>query len=115
MDCSMPGFPVHLQLSELLKLMSIESVMPYNHLTFCHPFLLPPSIFPGIRVLNIYYVPETVLGGRGYKGKKDVVSVLTEHLVTFHNNNTTRVNIKWAMPGTILSSGFIYITPFVRL
>ena len=30
----------------LLKLMSIESVMPSNHLIFCHPFLLLPSIFP---------------------------------------------------------------------
>ena len=34
----------------LLKLMSIESMMPSNHLTFCHPLLLPPSIFPSIKV-----------------------------------------------------------------
>ena len=34
----------------LLKLMSIESVMPSNHLILCHPFLLPPSIFPSIRL-----------------------------------------------------------------
>ena len=34
----------------LPKLMSIESVMPSNHLIFCHPLLLPPSIFPSIRV-----------------------------------------------------------------
>ena len=33
----------------LLKLMSTESVMPSNHLIFCHPLLLPPSIFPSIR------------------------------------------------------------------
>ena len=36
----------------LLKLMSIESVMPSNHLNLCHPFLLPPSIFPSIRVFS---------------------------------------------------------------
>ena len=36
----------------LLKLMSIELVMPSNHLTFCHPLLLPPSIFPSIRVFS---------------------------------------------------------------
>ena len=36
----------------LLKLMSIESVMPCNHLTLCHPLLLPPSIFPSIRVFS---------------------------------------------------------------
>ena len=34
----------------LPKLMSIESVMPSNHLILCHPLLLPPSIFPSIRV-----------------------------------------------------------------
>ena len=34
----------------LLKLMSIESVMPSNHLILCCPLLLPPSIFPNIRV-----------------------------------------------------------------
>ena len=34
----------------LLRLMSIESVMPSNHLILCHPLLLPPSIFPNIRV-----------------------------------------------------------------
>ena len=36
----------------LPKLMSIESVMPFNHLIFCHPFLLLPSIFPSIRVFS---------------------------------------------------------------
>ena len=35
-----------------LKLMSIESVMPSNHLIFCHPLLLLPSIFPSIRVFS---------------------------------------------------------------
>ena len=36
----------------LLKLMSIESVMPFNHLILCCPFLLQPSIFPSIRVFS---------------------------------------------------------------
>ena len=36
----------------LLKLMSIESVMPSNHLILHHPFLLPSSIFPSIRVFS---------------------------------------------------------------
>ena len=36
----------------LLKLMSIESVMPSNHLILCHPLLLPPSIFPSNRVFS---------------------------------------------------------------
>ena len=36
----------------LFKLMSIESVMPSNHLILCHPLLLLPSIFPSIRVFS---------------------------------------------------------------
>ena len=36
----------------LLKLMSIESVMPSNHLILCRPFLLLPSVFPSIRVFS---------------------------------------------------------------
>ena len=36
----------------LLRLMSFESVMPSNHLILCHPLLLPPSIFPSIRVFS---------------------------------------------------------------
>ena len=36
----------------LLKLVSIESVMPTNHLILCHPLLLLPSIFPSIRVFS---------------------------------------------------------------
>ena len=51
MDCSMLGFPVHHQLPEI-TLMSIESVMPSNHLILCRPLLLPPSIFPSIRVFS---------------------------------------------------------------
>ena len=47
----------------LLKLMSIDSVMPSNRLILCHPLLLPPSIFPGIRV----YSNESVLHIRSPK------------------------------------------------
>ena len=36
----------------LLKLMSIKSVMPSNHLVLCHPLLLPPSVFPRIRIFS---------------------------------------------------------------
>ena len=36
----------------LLKLMSIKSVMPSNHLTLCRPLLLLPSVFPSIRVFS---------------------------------------------------------------
>ena len=47
------GFPVHHQLARsLLKLMSIELMMPSNHFILCCPLLLPPSVFPSIRVFS---------------------------------------------------------------
>ena len=49
-DCSTPGFPVLHR--GLLKFMSIESVMPSNHLILCHPLLLLPPVPPGIRVFS---------------------------------------------------------------
>ena len=52
MDCSMPGLPVHHQLRSPPKPMSIESVIPSNHLLLCRPLLLLPSIFPSIRVFS---------------------------------------------------------------
>ena len=52
MDCSMPDLPVLHYLLNLIKLLSIESVMPSNHLIFCCSFLLPLSIFPSIRVFS---------------------------------------------------------------
>ena len=51
MECSTPGYHIHQQLPELLKLMSIEPVMPSNHLVLCCPLLLP-SIFLSIRVFS---------------------------------------------------------------
>ena len=48
----MLGLPVHHQLLQSTKPMSIESVMPFNHLILCCPLLLLPSIFPRIRVFS---------------------------------------------------------------
>ena len=52
MDCSLPGFLSITNSWSLLKLLSIKSVMPSNHLMLCHPLLLLPSIFPSIRVFS---------------------------------------------------------------
>ena len=48
----MPGFLSFIISQSLLKLKSIESVMPSNHLILCHPLLFLPSIFPSIRVFS---------------------------------------------------------------
>jgi len=52
MNHSMPGHPVHYQLPGPPKPISIELVMPSNHLILCCPLLLLPSIFPSIRVFS---------------------------------------------------------------
>ena len=52
MNYSTQGLPVHHKLWSLLKPMSIESVMPSNHLILCRPLLLQPSIIPSIRVFS---------------------------------------------------------------
>ena len=52
MDCSTPGLVSITNFQSLLKVMSIELVMPCNHLILCCPVLLPSSIFPSIRVFS---------------------------------------------------------------
>ena len=49
MNHNMPGHLSITNSQSLLKFMSIELVMPSNHIIFCHPLLLLPSIFPSIR------------------------------------------------------------------
>ena len=48
----MPGLPVHHKLPGFFKLMSTDSVMPFNHLILSRPLFLPPSIFPSITVFS---------------------------------------------------------------
>ena len=52
MDCRCQASLSITNSQSLLKLMSIELVMPSYHLILCHPLLLPPSIFPSIRVFS---------------------------------------------------------------
>ena len=52
MYCSTPASLSITNSWSLPKLISIESVIPSGHLILCHPFLLPPSIFPSIRVFS---------------------------------------------------------------
>ena len=78
----------------LLKLMSIELVMPSNHLILCHPLLLLPSIFPSIRVFS----KESVLHIRWPKYWSFSINPYSEGLISFR--------IDWfdlAVPGTLKS------------
>ena len=68
----------------LLKLMSIESVMPSNHLILCHPLLLLPSIFSSIRVFS----NESALRIRWPKYWRFSISLSNEYsgLISFRIN-----------------------------
>ena len=70
----------------LLKLMSIESVMPSNHLILCHPFLLLSSIFPSIRV----YSNESVLCIRWPKYWS-----FNMHYDVFNKENVSHIEHLW--------------------
>ena len=52
MDCSTQASQSITSSWSLLKLISVESVMPSNHLILCHPLLLLPSVFPSIRIFS---------------------------------------------------------------
>ena len=86
MECSIPGFPVYYHSQSLLKLMSIESVMPSNHHILCRPLFILPSIFPRIRVFS----NESVLHIRGpkYWSFSFNISPSNEHLglISFRMN-----------------------------
>ena len=81
----------------LLKLLSIELVMPSNHLILCHPFLPPPSIFPIIRIFS----KEWVLHFRcpKYWSFKFTISPSNEH--------SGLISLRWTGWISLLSKGFM--------
>ena len=83
----------------LLKLMTIESVMPSNHLILCRPLLLPPSIFPSIRVSS----NESALGIRWPKYWSFSFSISPSHEIS----GLTSFRMDWldllAVQGTLKS------------
>jgi len=83
----------------LLKIMSITSVMPSNHLMLCHPLLLPPSIFPSIRVfpnesvlpirwLKYWSFSFSISPSNEYSG---LISFRMDWLISFQSKGLSRV------------------------
>ena len=95
MECSTPGLQVHRNSWSLLKLMSIKSVMPSNHLILCCPLLLLSSIFTSIRVFS----SESVLCIRWPKYWSFSISLSNEY------SGLTSFRIDWfdllAVQGTL--------------
>ena len=81
MNCGTPGSSVLHRLLEFAQIRVLESVMPSKHLMLCHPLLLPPSIFPSIRVFS----NESVLCIRWPKYWSFSISLFNEYsgLISF--------------------------------
>ena len=81
----------------LLKLMSIESLMPSNHLILCRPPLLPPSIFPNIRVFS----SESVLCIRWPKDWSFSFNISPSNeysrLISFRMDSLDLLSVQWAL------------------
>ena len=84
-----------------LKLMSIESVMPSNHLTLCHPLLLLPLIFPSIRV----FFSELALHIRWpkYWSFSFSISPSNEYsgLISFRTDWSDLLAVQWTLKGLL--------------
>ena len=80
----------------LLKLMSIESVMPSNHLILCHPLLLLPSIFPRIRVFS-----NIAMNNQGWfpLGLTGLISLLSKGLPRSNGQQDITPRTPSATPG----------------
>ena len=116
MDCSTPGFTVHYQLPDLtqthIKLISIVSMMPSNHLNLGHPLLLLPSIFSSIRdfsnesVLwirwtNYWSFSFSMSPSNGYSGlisfRIDWLDLLTvwKYLKSLTQHHSSKASVLW--------------------
>ena len=85
----------------MLKLMSIESVMPSNHLTLCHPLLPQPSIFPSIRVFS----NESVLCIRWPKYWSFIISPSDEYSGLISLGLTSLISLQSKRLSRVLSNG----------
>ena len=97
MDCSTPGFPVHHQLSERTQT-SVHCIgMPSNHLILCRPCLLPPSIFPSIRIFS----SESFLCIRWpkYWSFSFSISPFNEYsgLISFRMDRVDLLSVQWTL------------------
>ena len=99
----------------LLKLMSIESVMPSNHLILCHPLLLPPSIISSIRIFSnesVLHIRWPREGHLRYPRKGNKIARLDTKLVMNHR----AINSKHWLGLSFLQTGnhlHLYRTIFI--
>ena len=128
MDCSKPGFPSQPinNSQSLLKLMSISSVMPSNHLILCHPLLLQASIFPesGSFSVNLFFTS----GGQSIGvsasasvlqmniqdwvplGLIGLISLLSKGLSSLLQHHVSKASTLWHSAFLIVQLSHLYMT-----
>ena len=92
------SFPISWSLHKLkLKLMSILSVMSSNYLILCRPLLLPPSIFPKIRVFTMSQLFTSGAQSIGVSDSSSVFSMTSYGIVVFlkKNNQHWSISVKY--------------------
>ena len=97
----------------LLKLLSIESVMPSHHLLLCHPLLLLPSIFPSLRVFSsesaLFIRWPMSIQGRFPLGLTGLISLLSKGLSRVLANTTVQKHQFFSTQPSLWSSFHIHI------
>ena len=117
MDCGMPGFPSFTISWGLLKLMSIESVMPSNQLILCHPLLLLPSIFPSIRWPKYWSFSFSINPSNEYSGfisyRIDSFDLLAvqETLKSLLQHHSLKASVLCLSAFLIVQLSHLYMTP----
>ena len=111
----------------LFKLMSTESVMPSNHIILCHPLLLPPSIFPSIRIFSnesVFHIrwPKywsfsfSISPSNGYSGlisfRMDWLDLLAGQgtLKCLLQHHSSKASILWCSAFFIVHLSYPYMT-----
>ena len=113
MGCRMPGSLSFTVSQSLLKLMSIESVMPSNYLIFCHPLLLLPSIFPSIKVFSMSFLFPS--GGQSIRAPASA-SVLPMNIQSwFPLGLTGLISLQSKEPSRVFSSTTIWKHQFFSI
>ena len=110
----------------LLKLMSIESVIPSNHLILCCPFLLLPSIFPSIRVFSIEAVGQSIgasaspsvlpvnIQGWFPSGLTGLISLQSKGLSRVFSNTTVQKHQFFSTQISLWSNSHVHIWPLEK-
>ena len=121
-DSSTPGFPVLHYLPELAQLMSIESLMPSNHLILCHPLSYCPQCFPALGSFPMNWLfasggqsietsaSASILQGWFPLGWTDLISLSKGLLKSLLQHHSSKASIPWRSVFLMVQLSHWYVT-----